>query len=198
MMKSFLFAAAVAVLTVSTSRAQAPTPAGGTRVPAFTASLLDAAVTPPKATPFDSQHPAGITAYVIVSTTCPATKAYAERLKELDRTYHAKGVQFVYIYPNRDDSLGAKLAFHREHEFTGPLIDDQGARIAVMFGAQRTTEVFVVNRDGLIVYHGAVDDSKDNPNAVKQRFVATALDETLAGKPVTTATSFVSACGIHF
>ena len=42
------------------------------------------------------------------------------------------------------------------------------------------------------MYHGAIDDARD-PAAVKQRYLATALDELLAGKAITTASSQVFA-----
>ena len=79
-------------------------------------------------------------------------------------------------------SVGTKLV----------LIDDQGAQLARLFNAQRTTEIFVVSKDGVIVYHGGIDDSRD-PGAVKQRYLATALDQLLGGKPITTAESQVFA-----
>jgi hypothetical protein len=64
--------------------------------------------------------------------------------------------------------------------------------VAHVLGAQRTSELFVADKKGVVVYHGAVDDSRD-PNAVKQRYLAPALDETLAGKAVTTPASQVFA-----
>ena len=43
------------------------------------------------------------------------------------------------------------------------------------------------------MYHGAVDDSRNDDTAVQKRYVATALDEILAGKPITTPASLVDA-----
>ncbi len=162
----------------------------GQRLPQFTAPAIDASSG--KTVEFDSHKTTQPTIYIFIGTHCPATAAYAERLTQMEKTYAPKGVDIVYLYPNNEDSKEAAIAFHKEKRFTGRLIHDQGAQLARLFNAHRTSELFLVNKDGVIVYHGAIDDSRD-PGAVKQRYLATALDELLAGKPITTTSSTVSA-----
>ena len=164
----------------------------GQHVPAFTAPAVDVAATSAKTTEFDSQKTKHVTAYVFVGVTCPATNAYVDRFKQLEQQYGPKGVDFIYMYPNSNDTTDAKLAFHKEKGLTGRLIDDQGAKLARLFKAQRTSELFLVNQQGIVVYHGAVDDSRD-PSGVKQRYLATALDALLQGKPIEVATTQVFA-----
>lgn len=164
----------------------------GQRLPQFTAQLIDVSGAKPQTTEFDSHKTKQATVYIFVGTHCPATAAYAERLTQLEKTYKAKGIDFIYIYPNREDTSDAKLAFHGEKKFTARVIDDQEAKLARLFDAKRTTELFLVNKDGIVVYHGAIDDSRDAA-AVKQHYLATALNELLAGKPITTASSDVFA-----
>lgn len=162
----------------------------GERIPAFTAPLLGADGKP--AGRIDSHGTGHATVYLFVGTRCPATRAYVARIRELERTYGAKGVAFVFVYPNRDDTLEAKLAFHRQSGFRGPLVDDQGARVARLLGARRTSEILVAARDGVLLYRGAIDDSRD-PAGVTKRYVAAALDEHLAGRPVAVAQTPVRA-----
>lgn len=131
------------------------------------------------------------TAYVFLGTTCPATARYVDRLKALEQRYRGK-VDFLFVYPNRTDSPQAKAAFHKEKGFAGPMIDDQGGKLAKELGAQRTSEVVLVDRKGKVVYRGAIDDHRDSAQ-VKKTYLATAIDELLAGKPVTTSTSPVFA-----
>jgi thiol-disulfide isomerase/thioredoxin len=162
----------------------------GQRLPQFTAPAID--VSSGKTVEFDSHKTTRPTIYIFVGTHCPATGAYAERLTELEKSYAPKGVDFVYLYPNKEDTQEAAAAFHKEKKFTGRLIHDQGAQLARLFKAQRTSELFLVNKDGVLVYHGAIDDSRD-PSAVKEHYLAKALDELQAGKPITTASSQVFA-----
>lgn len=164
----------------------------GHRIPPFTAKLLDASVETSAPKDFDSHRQERTTAYIVIGTRCPATRAYAERLAALERTYAPKQVDVVYIYPNREDTREAQLEFHKEKQLRGPLIDDRGGSVASLLGAQKTSEVVLADRRGTIVYRGAIDDSRDAA-AVKQRYLATALDETLAGKPVTVTTAPVRA-----
>jgi len=185
----------LAVALVPRLVAAAPTTGTGIgdQVPEFKGSAVDVSHDKPAAQPFDSHATRHPTAYLFVGTECPSTRAYMDRIRELDKTYRAKGVDFVYVYPNRNDSSDAKTTFHKESKLGGRMIDDQGGKIASALGAQRTSEVLLVARDGTILYRGAIDDNKEDPANVKNRWVATALDEHLAGKKIATATTPVSA-----
>jgi hypothetical protein len=63
------------------------------------------------------------------------------------------------------------------------MVDDQRAEVALLLGGERTAELVLAGRDGIIVYRGAIDDSKDAA-AVQRKHFALAADEHLAGKPV--------------
>ena len=186
----------IAAASVAFAATDAKAPAEGTgigdRVPAFTAPAIDLSGTQPKTADFDSHKTTRATAYVFVGCTCPATNAYAERLTQLEHTYAPKGVDFLFLYPNKNDTTEEKLAFHKQKQFTGRLIDDEGGKLAHLFKATRTSELFLTDKKGIVVYHGAIDDSRD-PAQVKQRYLANALDEMIAGKPVTTSMSEVFA-----
>jgi hypothetical protein len=164
----------------------------GDTIAPFSAEVITVAGETKKTAPFDSRKTGKLTAYIVVGTRCPTTAAYIERFKQIEQAYAKKGVDFIYVYPNREDTPEAKLAFHKEHQFHGRLIDDQGGRVARALQAQRTSELILVDKTGTILFRGAVDDNKD-PNAVQRRYVTTALDEHLAGKPVTTPVSQVFA-----
>ena len=164
----------------------------GQHLPQFTAPALNVSGPQPKTAEFDSSKTKRVTAYIFVGVTCPATNAYIDRFKQLEQQYGPKGVDFIYLYPNNNDTTDAKLAFHKQKGLTGRLIDDQGAKLARLFKAQRTSELFVTNAQGIVVYHGAVDDSRD-PNGVKQRYLANALDALLQSKPIEVATTQVFA-----
>ena len=154
-------------------------------VPTFEADALRMEGTPPGevSVHVSSQGRTRPTAYVVLGTHCPTTARYLERIGALEKKYGEK-VDFIYLYPNRTDTPEAKRAFHAEHGFRGPMIDDQGAAITHQMRVGRTAEVVLAGADGTIVYRGAVDDSKD-PEKVTRQHMALALDEHLAGKPVT-------------
>jgi hypothetical protein len=191
-MRPFLAFVALAFLPVRVSAALDAGTAVGARVPRFQAKVVDLSGTEAKTRDFDSHVQPKVTAYVFVGTTCPATGAYVDRMRELERTYRPNGVEFVYVYPNRTDSSDAKTEFHKTARLAGSMIDDQGGKVARALAAQRTSEVVLVGKDGRILYRGAIDDSRE-PGRVSARYVATALDEHLTGKPVAKTTTDVQA-----
>jgi thiol-disulfide isomerase/thioredoxin len=195
-MKRFVVAVLSLSFTANVLRAETtpgpPDPAVGKKVPAFTATALDVSSDPPKPADFDSAKVKKTTAYIFVGTTCPASNAYAERFGQLVKEYSGKGVDFIFLYPNSNDTPQAKVDFHKQKNIHGRLIDDQGARIAKLFAAQRTTEIFLAKADGTVVYHGPVDDSRDVAT-VKQHYLTDAFKELLAHKPITVSSATVFA-----
>jgi peroxiredoxin len=189
---------AVALLAAQAlSAATVPDPAVGKKVPSFSADALDTRQDPPAAVKVSSSNSDQITAYIFMGTTCPTTNAYAERFQKTAAEYGAKGVRFVYLYPNREDTPEMQLRFHQGKQLGGLLVSDTGGSLARQFGARRTTEIFLADRSGQVVFHGGLDDHRD-PGSVQQRFLVQAIDELQAGKAVSAPTSAVFACGIHF
>jgi len=61
--------------------------------------------------------------------------------------------------------------------------------------------MYVINADGILVYHGAIDDKKSADPAdiaTAKNLVAAAIDETLAGKPVSTPETEAYGCSIKY
>ena len=130
-------------------------------------------------------------AYVFIGTRCSTTAKYLERLSALEEEFGSK-VDFVFVYPNKTDPVEERAAFHQQHGMKGPMVHDPGARVARMLGRERTAEVVLVGKDGVIAYAGAIDDNKDEAQ-VTRRHLALALGEHLAGKPVSQPKSVGSA-----
>jgi len=164
----------------------------GTKIEPFTAETITVSGDKQTTASFDSTERKNATAYVIIGARCPTTSAYVDRFRELEKAYAGKPVELVYVYPNREDTSDAKLAFHKEHKLIGPYIDDRGGRVAKILQARKTSEFILVGKDGTILFRGSIDDSKDVAG-VKKRYAAAALDEHLAGKPITTSASQVFA-----
>jgi peroxiredoxin len=198
-MRRNVLAGVLAVLVCATHALAEGDPnaaAVGRQVPAFTAKLLTVKGEKVEEADFDSARTQRPTLYGFIGTTCPVTASYAERLKALAEKYQ-KSVDVLFVYSSSFEKHEEKLAFHRSHGFAAALVDDRGAMIKQALGAVRSTEMFLADAKGKIVYHGAVDDSAREPEAVKVSYLAQAIDETLAGKPVSIVSSQVFACGIH-
>lgn len=136
---------------------------------------------------------------VFLGAECPLAKLYGPRLVELAAKFDAAKVAFVGIDSNQQDSIQEIAAYATRHKIAFPILKDPGNRVADKFGAARTPEVFVLDRDRVVRYHGRVDDQYgftdgvgyQRPSATRNDLVE-ALNEMLASKPVSVpSTSFV-------
>ncbi len=159
----------------------------GEMIPAATVKVMRDG----KEATLDTQKNNKVTAYVLVGVTCPATKPYAERLAALEAAYMQKGVDFVYVYVNKPESLADKAKFHKECKFAGAMWNDENSTFAKALKAGKTGEVLIADKEGKVLYRGGIDDNLSDPTKAKQKFVQSALDEILAGKAVTKTTGSV-------
>jgi len=150
---------------------------------------------------------AGSKAVVIafLGTECPLAKLYAPRLAALAAEYKQRGVAFIGINSNQQDSVTELAHYAKEHKLEFPLLKDVGNVIADQLGAVRTPEVFLLDKDRVVRYWGRIDDQFgfQGPAAIayqqdqpKKRDLAMAIDEVLAGKPVTNSVVASQGCRI--
>ena len=128
-------------------------------------------------------------------------------MQKLQKTYTEKGVVWLSIVSSAPGKQGNATA--QEHKAllaewnavpTAFLIDESGA-VGKLYGAKTTPTAYIVDKDGTLVYQGGVDDSptpKEEDIATAKNYVATALDEILAGQKVTTATTEAYGCSVKY
>lgn len=135
---------------------------------------------------------------VFLGTECPIVQLYADRLQALYDKYHEQGVTFLGIDANQQDSLAELEHLARTHKLTFPLLKDPGNRVADLFKATRTPEVFVLGAHRAVKYHGRIDDQytyETQRNRAEKDYLLAAIHELLAGQPV--ATPETEAVGCH-
>ena len=140
-------------------------------------------------------------AVIFLGTECPLAKLYASRLQELSVEFAKKGVALIGIDANRQDAITEIDAFARQNSLTFPILKDVGNKVADQFGATRTPEAFFLDAQGTVRYHGRIDDQFSFGASVgyaqpqlKRKDLANAVDEVLAGKTVTVATTECKGC----
>ncbi len=147
-----------------------------------------------KAVSFSSLRGSEPAVIIFVSVNCPVSNAYNDRMNALYKDYSAKGVKFVFINSNANESPQAVQAHARQH-FSFPVYKDLNNVVADRFGAQSTPEVYLVSGDGVLVYHGHIDDSQQ-PERVRVHTLRTSLDAVLGGKPLQTSETRAFGCAI--
>jgi peroxiredoxin len=124
---------------------------------------------------------------VFLGTECPLAKHYAGRLAEIDAKYADRGVQIIGVNSNQQDTLQELAAYGKKFGAKFPLLKDPGAKVADQFGATRTPEAFVLDRQHVVRYHGRIDDQYSVGsvrNKPTKNDLLDAVDAMLAGKPV--------------
>jgi peroxiredoxin len=125
---------------------------------------------------------------VFLGASCPLAARYGPRLAELAREFGPRGVAFLAINANAQDSLADVAAYARRHKIPFPVLKDPDHAVADRMGAVRTPEAFVLDARRVVRYWGRIDDQygvgSQRPRP-QRRDLAQALEELLAGKAVT-------------
>ena len=126
--------------------------------------------------------------------------------QELQAQLTAKGVVWLLVDSVNAHNFSHRTAEQARREWTenkikaNAWLDDTSGSIGHLYGMKTTPHCFVVAADGTLVYDGAIDDRPQpfgDPRTAKN-YVRAAVDERLAGKPVTVSQTKPYGCGVHY
>lgn len=137
---------------------------------------------------------------------CPFSKKYEERIIALNKKYEPLGYPLIAINPNDterepDDSFENMQKLAKEKGYTFPYLHDEPQRTTFFFGAEKTPHMYVLKKESgkyKVSYIGAIDDDVQNTKEKKVKYVENAVDELLAGKPVSNPLTKAVGCGIKW
>src|SRR5213594_736797 len=140
---------------------------------------------------------------------CPFVKKHygGGNMQKLQGEYTGKGVVWLTIDSNAPGSEGnitpeqaQKIIAQWKTKQTALLLDPE-SKVAKLYGAKNPPNMVVISPEGKIVYEGAID-SKASPNPAdipsSTNYVKAALDESLAGKPVSNAQTKPYGCSVKY
>ena len=110
---------------------------------------------------------ADATVLIFISTQCPISNSYNERMNALYKDYAGKNVQFVFANANANESPAEIEQHAQANQFAFKVYKDAGNLLADKFGATVTPETFVFDKNGVLQYHGYIDDAA---NAARRHF----------------------------
>jgi peroxiredoxin len=116
---------------------------------------------------------------------CPYVLAWEGRINALAREYADRGVRIVAVSSNDAevypaDSFEAMVEHAREAGYVFDYLYDESQEVARALGSERTPEAFVFDADRRLVYHGAVDDNRDEED-VTAHYLREGIEAALAG-----------------
>jgi len=190
-------------LAASTALFAADSPAVGTTAPDF--SLTDSK----GKTQSVSQYKGKYVVLEWFNPECPFVKKHygSGNMQKLQEEFTGKGVVWLSIdssAPGLEGNLTAEQANAKMTEWktkqTALVLDPDG-KAGRAYGAKNTPHMFVINPEGKIVYEGAIDSkASSNPADIagSTNYVKVALEESLAGKTVSTANTKPYGCSVKY
>jgi peroxiredoxin len=144
-----------------------------------------------------------------VNYDCPFVGKHYDsgNMQKLQKTYSGKGVVWLSVNssaPGKQGNFPAdKVNALLEEKGASPTayLQDANGAVGQAYGAKTTPHMFVIDPAGKLVYAGGIDDKKSTDVAdvkTAKNFVSAALDEVLAGKPVTTGSAEPYGCSVKY
>ncbi len=144
-----------------------------------------------------------------INYDCPFVKKHYDsgNMQSIQKKYTEAGVVWLAVCSSAEgkqgnftnDEINSKSKAHNA-AFTGYLIDTDG-KVGKMYGAKTTPHMYVITKEGNLVYAGGIDDkattSKDDI-ATSKNYVVSALDELMEGKEVSIKVSTPYGCSVKY
>jgi peroxiredoxin len=140
---------------------------------------------------------ARLTVFVFSAWHCPCQAAHDLRLRELYARYHGRGIDFFAVDSEVRGSVAEDAAMAKEHGYEFPVLRDSGAGLARALHAEYATESFVIDRQGVVRYHGGLDSDRKKLHDDAIPLLANALDDLLSGNNPRLAESKALGCALE-
>jgi peroxiredoxin len=134
---------------------------------------------------------------------CPYVTGSDEATRRTVEKFASRGVRFVAINSNSrntytEDDFPHMVERMRKHKFPWLYLHDETQEIASVYGALRTPHFYVFDRDRRLIYTGRAVDNPRQADKAKTHDLERALEEHLAGKPVSIPTSNPIGCNVKW
>jgi thioredoxin-related protein len=133
--------------------------------------------------------------------TCPYVIKNQERTVAISEFAVKNNVGVIILnsneaYRGNEDSFDEMKAYAKSQDYKWNYVLDKNHEVADAFGANRTPECFLFDKNLKLVYHGAIDDSPSDVTAISRNHLQVAITEMAAGKDITVKESRSVGCTI--
>jgi thioredoxin-related protein len=133
--------------------------------------------------------------------TCPYVLKNQERTTAISEYALKNNIGVIILnsneaYRGNEDSFDAMKDYAKDQQYKWNYVVDKNHEVADAFGANRTPECFLFDKNLKLVYHGAIDDSPSDVTAIKRIHLQEAIKEMVAGKDVSVKESRSVGCTI--
>jgi len=140
---------------------------------------------------------------------CPFVKKHyiTGNMQGLQKSATADGIVWLSVISSAEGTQGYakgpeanKLTEERDAAPSAVILDPSG-EIGKAYDAQTTPHMYIVGKDGTLLYMGAIDDNpSSDPATIKgaKNYVSLALAEIKEGKPVSTPVTRPYGCSVKY
>ena len=133
--------------------------------------------------------------------TCPVVQGYQSRINEVCKYAKANNFGVILLNPNeayrsKGDSYEDMKSYAGKEDFSWYYVVDKNSVMADAFGANRTPEVFLFDKNSKLAYHGAIDNNPGDAEGATRLHLKQAMKELLSDQQVTQQESKSVGCTI--
>ena len=133
--------------------------------------------------------------------TCPYVIKNQQRTIEISAYAEKNNIGVIILNSNEaqrtgDDSFEEMQAYAKGQKYSWNYVVDKDREVADAFGANRTPECFLFDKNLTLVYHGAIDDNPSDASAITRNHLQVAITELSGGKEITVKESRSVGCTI--
>lgn len=140
---------------------------------------------------------------------CPFVRKHYDsgNMQSLQTKYTAKNVVWLSIISSAEgkqgyvDAAGAAADKTKYKSAASNILLDPTGKVGMLYGAKTSPHMYIINKEGTLVYQGAIDDKPDTDQAsikLAKNYVSEALDLTLEGKNVAHGTTKSYGCAVKY
>jgi hypothetical protein len=152
----------------------------------------------------ENAHPQGapdsLTVWVFLAVDCPISQKYISELRRMDSVYSSQKLRVRGIVPGKVNPNEVKT-FVEEYAIDFPISIDRDFTDVRRFQATITPEAILVNRQGQVLYQGAIDnwffDLGKYRQRVTEHYLQNSIDAALQGKTPTVSKTEAVGCIIQ-
>ena len=133
---------------------------------------------------------------MFIATKCPYSNAYNDRMRDLAAAYAKQGILFAGINSNKTEPADEVIAHAKQHGLAFPIMKDPENKVADLYDARHTPEIFVVDPEGKLRYHGRIDENYEDASRVTSPDLKNALDAMLSGRAIAKTETKAFGCTI--
>jgi hypothetical protein len=199
MVKTVIFMLSLLIPAILTAT---PPPEIGKAAPDFTLHDLDGK------TVKLSDYKGKIVVLEWINEGCPFVIGHYQNghIPSMQEYYTKMGVIWLTINSTRPDHPEAFSATKSKEQlkkwgsYATDNLMDEDRKVGHLYEAKTTPHFFIVGKDGMLKYQGAIDDDRSTNGGkhAKNNYVLTALESLLAGKDVTTTSTQPYGCSVKY